>query len=185
MSSGRLKGPAAVMLGFFGLYLLNRFLHVYLSRSDEMDVSYSIGLIPMLGIGLHSLLDGAIYSVTFNVSIFTGALAAVGMVLHEFPEGIITFVLLERGGFSRSRSMLYAFLAAAISTPAGALLSYPFIHRIEEPLLGILLALSGGALLYVGGPHLLPAVEQEPGRFKTLAVAAGVGVAMFIILSKH
>jgi zinc transporter ZupT len=41
----------------------------------------------MLGIGLHSFIDGFIYSITFSVSIFTGALAATGMVLHEFPEG--------------------------------------------------------------------------------------------------
>jgi zinc transporter ZupT len=38
--------------------------------------------------------------ITFTVSIFTGMLAATGMVLHEFPEGIITYLLLLRGGFS-------------------------------------------------------------------------------------
>jgi ZIP family zinc transporter/zinc and cadmium transporter len=120
--------------------------------------------------------------VTFNVSILTGALAAVGMVFHEFPEGIVTFVLLDEGGLSRPKSMLYALLAAALSTPLGALLSFPFIHRFDQSTLGVLLALSGGVLLYVGGTHLLPSMQEENDRSAVLALAAGVLVAVVIIL---
>jgi zinc transporter ZupT len=139
----------------------------------------------MLGIGLHSLVDGIIYSVTFNVSVFTGVLAAIGMVLHEFPEGIVTFVLLERGGFSRRRSALYAFWAAAISTPLGTLVSYPFVSDIRRSTLGILLAISAGALVYVGASHLLPTVERENRRYSLLALAAGVLIAVVIVMSKR
>ncbi|MBE9508083.1 MAG: ZIP family metal transporter, partial [Chloroflexi bacterium] len=145
---------------------------------------YAVGIIPMLGIGFHSFIDGVIYSVTFNVSILTGVLAAIGMVLHEFPEGIVTFVLLEQGGFSRRKSAVYAFLAAAISTPLGTLVSYPFINNIEQSTLGILLAISAGALVYVGASHLLPAVERENKKYSILAMAAGVLVAVFIVMSK-
>jgi zinc transporter ZupT len=139
----------------------------------------------MVGIGFHSFLDGVIYSVTFNVSIFTGVLAAIGMVLHEFPEGIVTFLLLERGGFSKKRSAIYAFLAAAISTPLGTLVSYPFIDDIATPTLGVLLAVSAGALVYVGASHLLPEVEKENRRYSMISLAVGVLVAVFIVLSKR
>lgn len=88
----------------------------------------------MLSIGFHSFIDGVIYSITFNVSILTGVLAAVGMVLHEFPEGIVTFVLLERAGFSRRRSTLYAFLAAALSTPLDTLVAYLLSRTSIAPL---------------------------------------------------
>jgi len=90
----------------------------------------------MIGVGPHSLIDGVIYSVTFNVSIFTGVLSAIGMILHEFPGGIVTFLLLERAGFSRKKSAVYAFLAAALSTPLGTLVSYTFISKIDRPALG-------------------------------------------------
>jgi zinc transporter ZupT len=127
----------------------------------------------MFGIGLHSFIDGVIYSVTFNVSIFTGALAAIGMVLHEFPEGIVTFLLLECGGYDRRQAAIYAFLAAAISTPLGTLVSYPFIENISRPTLGILLAVSAGALIYVGASHLLPEVERENRRLGVISLAVG------------
>ena len=35
---------------------------------------------------LTAFIDGAIYSITFTYSTFTGILAAIGMVLHEFPR---------------------------------------------------------------------------------------------------
>ena len=69
------------------------------------------------------------------------------MVLHEFPEGIITYLLLMRGGVYERRAMLLAFLAAAVTTPFGMLVSYPLIRQIEEATLGILLAVSAGALV--------------------------------------
>jgi len=175
--------PAFLLAGFLAIYLFNRFLNLYICHEYEC-ADYAVGIIPMLGIGFHSFIDGVIYSVTFNVSILTGVLAAIGMVLHEFPEGIVTFVLLERGGFSRRKSAIYAFLAAAISTPLGTLVSYPFINSIKRSTLGILLAISAGALVYVGASHLLPAVERENKKYSILALAAGVLVAIFIVMSK-
>jgi len=172
-----------LLAGFLAIHLSNRFLNVYICHKYEC-VDYAVGVIPMLGIGLHSFIDGVIYSVTFNVSIFTGMLAAIGMILHEFPEGIVTFVLLDRGGGSRRQSARYAFLAAALSTPLGTLVSYPFINNIKQSTLGILLAISAGALVYVGASHLLPAVEKENKKYTVLALAAGVLVAAIIIFSK-
>jgi zinc and cadmium transporter len=178
------QSPVFLLAGFLMLYLFNRFLNLYICHEYQCE-TVALGIVPMVGIGLHSLIDGVIYSVTFNVSVFTGVLAAIGMVLHEFPEGIVTFLLLERGGFSKKKSALYAFLAAAISTPLGTLLSYPFIDRIARPTLGILLAVSAGALVYVGASHLLPEVEKENRRFSMIALAAGVLVAVAIVMSKQ
>jgi zinc and cadmium transporter len=175
--------PVFLLAGFLAIHLFNRFLNLYICHEYEC-ADYAVGVIPMLGIGFHSFIDGVIYSVTFNVSIFTGVLAAVGMILHEFPEGIVTFVLLGRGGFSRRKSAVYAFLAAAISTPVGTLVSYPFINNIKQSTLGILLAISAGALVYVGASHLLPAVEKENQRYSILALVAGVLVAVLIVMSK-
>ena len=174
--------PMFLLAGFLAIYLSNRFLNQYICHEYEC-ADYAVGVIPVLGIGLHSFIDGVIYSVTFNVSVFTGVLAAIGMILHEFPEGIVTFVLLERGGFSRRKSVTYAFLAAAISTPLGTLVSYPFINSISQSTLGMLLAISAGALVYVGASHLLPAVEREKRQYTVLALAAGVLVAAIIVVS--
>ncbi|MGD9349610.1 MAG: ZIP family metal transporter, partial [Desulfobacterales bacterium] len=92
------NSPAYLFAGYISLHLFNRFINAFVCDKNY-DEQYGIGLIPMLGIGFHSFIDGIIYSITFTVSIFTGILAATGMVLHEFPEGIITYLLLIRAGF--------------------------------------------------------------------------------------
>jgi ZIP family zinc transporter len=106
------------------------------------------------------------------------------MVLHEFPEGIITYLLLVRGGFSERKAMYLAFVAAAATTPLGMLVSYPLISAIERETLGALLSLSAGALVYVGATHLLPRAEQEHRKYSLVALAGGVLVAVIIVTSK-
>ncbi|MDR4484000.1 MAG: ZIP family metal transporter, partial [Nitrospirales bacterium] len=138
---------------------------------------------PLLGIGLHSTLDGVVYAITFSVSVLTGTLAGIGMVLHEFPEGIVTYILLLRSGFTPKKSWLLAFLAAALTTPMGTLLAIPMIHEINEPVLGALLAVSAGAFVYVGATHLLPLAEREDRPYSLAAMGGGVLVALGIILT--
>jgi zinc transporter ZupT len=173
--------PIFLLVGFLFFHLLSKLLNRFTCDKPACR-KYKFGLIPLLGIGFHSFVDGIIYSVTFKVSIFTGALAAIGMVLHEFPEGIITFLFLIKAGFNKKKSLFYAFLAAAISTPLGALVSYPLINLLKDQVLGILLSLSAGVLLYVGATHLLPKVEEEHQKPVFWALAAGVFVAVLIVL---
>jgi zinc and cadmium transporter len=177
------SAPIYLLAGYLTLHLFNRFINAFVC-DKESYADYGIGLIPMFGIGLHSFVDGFVYSITFSVDIFTGVIAAIGMVLHEFPEGIITYLLLLRGGFKEKTSFVLAFLTAALTTPLGMLVSYPYISRIDKPLLGILLAFSAGALVYVGATHLLPQAEKETGKYSILSLAAGILIAVIIIASK-
>ncbi|GAB4303401.1 MAG: hypothetical protein Kow0083_14470 [Methylophaga sp.] len=176
------QAPIFLLLGFVLLHVFNRFITAFVCERNP-DARYGLGLVPMLGIGLHSFIDGVVYSVTFTVSMFTGILAAAGMVLHEFPEGIITYLLLLRGGFSKKTATLLALLAASLSTPLGMLVSYPYISRIEPSTLGVLLSLSAGALVYLGATHLLPQAEREKKQYSLLALAAGILVAIFIVFA--
>ncbi len=175
--------PVWLLSGFLLLHLFNRFITAFVCEQGR-DSSYDIGLISMIGIGFHSFIDGAVYSITFSVSTFTGIMAAIGMVLHEFPEGIITYVLLLQGGFGERNSALLAFFAASLSTPLGTLVSFPYINRIDQNILGTLLSLSAGALVYVGATHLLPQAEKEQRKFSLFALAAGILVAVIIVFSK-
>jgi zinc transporter ZupT len=177
------RAPGWLFAGYLLMHLFNRFITAHVCDKPA-TAKYALGLVPLIGIGFHSFLDGVVYSISFSVSTLTGSLVALGMVLHEFPEGIVTYTLLIRGGFSERRSFALAFLAAALTTPAGTVVSYPFVSRIDPPLLGLLLALSAGALIYVGATHLLPQAEREPRRFSLVALGAGILVAAGIVLSQ-
>jgi zinc and cadmium transporter len=174
------QAPFFILSGYLSMYLFNRFVTAFVcDRPATKD--YALGLVPMLGIGLHSFIDGIIYTVTFSVSAFTGLLVSIGMVLHEFPEGVFTYVLLRKGGLQQRAALWTAVFAAALTTPLGMLISFPIVSQIDLPILAALLALSAGALIYVGASHLLPAAEREPRRYNLLALIAGIVVALGII----
>jgi ZIP family zinc transporter len=174
-----------LLVGFWGMHLSDHFLTAFVCQREVKNRDWALGIVPMLGIGFHSFLDGVIYSIAFTVSIFTGYLATLGMVLHEFPEGIITYLMLIRGGFSERSSSLLAFLAAAATTPLGMMVSYPLLGSLEQKTLGALLSFSAGALVYVGATHLLPRAMQEQKKFSLVALAGGVSVAVIIAVSHH
>lgn len=175
--------PMFLLGGFFLMHLFNRFVTAFVCDRGTHP-AYGIGLVPLIGIGLHSFIDGFVYAITFSVSTFTGVLAAIGMVLHEFPEGIITYLLLLRSGFKEKIALTLAIIAVSLSTPLGMLVSWPFINTTEPELLGTLLSLSAGALVYVGATHLLPQAEKEQGKYSLWALGAGILVALLIVFSK-
>jgi zinc and cadmium transporter len=174
--------PIFVLTGYLFMHVFNRFITAFVCDRPATE-DYALGLVPMLGIGLHSFIDGIIYSVTFSISAFTGILVSIGMVLHEFPEGVFTYVLLRKGGIQERVSLWAAVFAAAMTTPLGTVVSLPIISHIDPLILGSLLALSAGALIYVGASHLLPMAERQPRRFNLVALGAGVLVALGIIVT--
>ncbi|MFN2194847.1 MAG: hypothetical protein ACK2UW_01825 [Anaerolineales bacterium] len=58
------------------------------------------------------------------------------------------------------------------------------IAKIDRPTLGALSAFSAGALVYVGASYVLPAVKRENEKYTFLAMAAGIFVAIIVVLLK-
>lgn len=175
--------PVFILAGLFGLFLIDRVLAH--TGAEKGAPEKGAGAAAVIGIGLHSLLDGIVFSITFSAGLMTGVLSAAGMVLHEFPEGIIMFTLLERFGYSRRKAVWTAFLVAGATTPAGVLISYPFIRHLDLALLAPLLAASGGALIYLGASHLLPITLEERRNAGLFFLFCGVALAAVVILVKH
>ncbi len=90
----------------------------------------------MLAIAVHSSLDGTVYAVTAAIDPFTAISTATGLILHEMPETLICFLLLQRGGFTDRSATLLAFLAAGATTLVSAIISGPFALSVDPSLLG-------------------------------------------------
>lgn len=177
-------GPVYLLTGFLGIFLINRFVDVYICHKRALERECRVGLVAALGIALHSLVDGVIYATTYTVSTFLGVMATLGMIFHEFPEGVVTYSLFTKSGLGGRKSLLYAFLVAALTTPIGAVMSFPFISSLEDPNLGILMGLSAGVLAYVGIGHLLPEAERGAKKYGLVAFALGILVAVVLTLTK-
>lgn len=178
------RSPGAWQL-ILGGYLAGLFLNFTVTAffgDEDAGPSRMGAATPVIAIAIHSFLDGIIYSVTFAASFESGVLASLSLILHEFPEGVIAFTILRRFGFSNRQSFLFAFLAAAATTPAGVIASGPFVYTLGEETLGNLFAISAGLLLFVAtGPLMTPLKTHPPVR-SLLALSAGVVIALLISL---
>lgn len=173
--------PAAMLGGFGFMYALGRLVVGPVCGTPVREAE-AAGLVGLVGLSFHSLIDGLIYSVSFSVSPMSGLLVAAGMIAHEFPEGIVTYALLRCSDVAAGRATLLSFMAVGLSTPFGTALSWLFVARVPREMLGLLLAAAAGALFHVGATHLLPQAERDRPWFGLIAMAAGLVVVLVTTL---
>lgn len=178
------SAPAYMLVGFLGGLLLNQATRLLQGQGAGIPARRPIeALTPLLAIGIHSFIDGVIYAVTFAASFTSGVYAAVGLTLHEFPEGVIAFAILRRYGVRNVTAFWFAFLAAAATTPLGVIVAGPFMYGLDTEAIGSLFAVSAGLLIFVAtGPLMSPLKEMTPVRGLG-AVAAGATAAILLVMA--
>ena len=169
----------SALAGFVFMYLSNEII-----KRHTGEETLAFGVTAAEGIGIHSLVDGVIYTVTFNISLLTGVLAGTGLVVHEFAEGVITYLVLLEGDVTERTAATYAFFVAALTTPIGAFVAYPIVSRVGQSRLGLMLGFVSGVLVYVSAAHLLPEARSHEKEHSVLALLAGVGLALFIVFAR-
>jgi len=167
------------LIGFLFMFLSNEFIK---HKTKEKELAF--GITAVEGIGIHSFVDGIIYTVTFSVSLLIGFLSGFGLVIHEFAEGVITFSVLMKTKIGKKKAAIYAFIVAALTTPIGAFIAYPFISKLDSSILGLTLGFVCGVLIYVSASHLLPEAREYEKKHSIWAFLAGVLLSVFIVITK-
>lgn len=171
------RAPILVLAGFGAGFLMQRGIEAWPGESAP-GRGLAFALAPVIAIGLHSSVDGLVYAVTFSVDFFTGLSAALGLLVHEVPEAIICFVLLQRAGLSDLKSFIWAFVAAGLTTLVFAAGTAPFAATLAEPVLGDMFAVIAGLMLHVGATHMLSHAGEAGWMKSTPLVILGAVAAI-------
>lgn len=168
----------AALVGFIFIYFSNKLIKHKIKQHE-----LAFGITTLVGIGLHSFIDGIIYAVTFSVNTYIGIIAGVGLVAHEFAEGVITFSVLLKGGLNKKKAIIYAFIVASLTTPIGAFIAYPLVSRLNDSVLGLAIGFVVGILIYISASHLLPEAREHEKKHSYLAFLLGIVLSVFIMIS--
>ena len=164
------KGAAiAILAGILVFYLLQTFM-MFHSHEEGQEI-HQIGILALIGLTFHSLLDGVAIVAGFEAGI--GLLMTLAVLLHELPEGVMTTGILLHSGMKRGKIFAYSTLVA-VATPIGAIISRFILSGISEEIIGILLALAGGSFIYVAAVELIPETQKEQKLPNVAALSAGV-----------
>ncbi len=175
------NGALFVLSGYFLFYIFDATVRSATRRNQHTAGAFLTA--PLVGIAIHSFVDGLEYPVLFAHDLFTGMLAASGLIIHEFAEGIVVFALMRTAGVKNLLAAATALALAAATTPAGAFMALTFTQLLNEATLGSLMAATAGALLFVGATHLPRQVDpSHPARgiaffFIGLAIAGALSLA--------
>lgn len=159
--------------GFTGYLLITRAL-----ASAERRVRWQAHLGPA-SLTLHSLLDGVLMGIAFQISPDIGLAVGVAVLTHDVADGINTVSLALAAS---QRRIANAWLIANGAAPLTGVMIGLFV-KLRGPELAPLMAGFAGIFLYIGACELVPRSLSRDGRFRTTgAVLAGIGF-MFAITS--
>jgi ZIP family zinc transporter/zinc and cadmium transporter len=153
-----------VLVAFLAFYLLEAVLvfhsgsAIHFTDAHARD-RHSKGITLFSGLFIHSLIDGIIIATGFEASHALGLFTAIGVILHELPEGVTSFALMMRS-MSRKRAF-YLSLAVGLATPVGAAVGLGILGFLSESALGIMMAIAGGSFLYVAASDLIPETHER------------------------
>lgn len=138
------------------------------------------GMLLAVGITLHNLPEGIAVGAGYLQNPQFGLFIAVAILLHNIPEGLATALPLCKGGVCRWDAFKVAFLSG-LAEPVGALLSSLFLVTFRSLVPGAL-AFAGGVMVFITLDELIP-TAREYGHEHYTAIGIILGSLFVFILS--
>ena len=157
--------------------------HIRFSESEQDACDprlFRTGMLIAIGISIHNMPEGIAVGAGYMHAPQFGLFLALAIALHNIPEGIATALPLCKGGASRWYSFRTAFLSGLVE-PIGALLAALVLGSFQG-LIPFALALAGGVMTFLTLDELVPAA-REHGHQHYTAVGIILGSTFILLLS--
>jgi len=152
------QAAVIALAGYLLVHLTQHTLARHFHFGEEThEVTPVVSVSALIGLLLHTFVDGVAIASAFQVSDGLGSLVFLAILLHKFPEGLAISSLFLAAGSTRGRA-LAAAAALGAATVAGVLVT-GLVGAVAE----YGLALSAGVTLYVGASNLVPEFQGKRG----------------------
>lgn len=190
----RLGGFYAVAAFFFGILvigLIDRLVPAVENphephSAEEMDQQprnpklMRMGLMTALAIAIHNFPEGIATFMTALDDATLGVAIALAVAIHNIPEGVAVSVPLYYATGNRGKAFRLSLLSG-LAEPAGALLAWGILAPLLSPtLLGCTLAAVAGIMVFISIDELLPAA-REYGEAHTAIYGVVSGMAIMAL----
>lgn len=161
------------LVSFISFYIIEHGLILHACNEGGDCEVHPIDRIALVGMGLHSLLDGIIIGVGFEISASLGVIATLSVLLHRLPDGIAITSVLLHSHYDKRKTIIYTWMVALLA-PIGAVASFLFLQNVKPDILGILVALAAGSFLYVAASDLVPEIHKKGKFLNIILIILGV-----------
>lgn len=129
-------------------------------KEKESKKLMRTGVLTALAIGIHNFPEGLATFVSALTDFNVAIPIAVAIAIHNIPEGISVSVPIYYATGDKKKAFIYSFLSG-MSEPIGALVGYLFLRNFFTDLTsGIIFALVAGIMVFISFDELLPAAKE-------------------------
>lgn len=156
------------------------------NNDKNVDSLYRVGIMSAVAIAIHNFPEGIATFMTGYGDISKGMSIAFAVALHNIPEGIAVSVPLYYATGNRKKAFVLSALSG-LTEPLGALLAYLVLAPfMSDYLMGAIYAAIAGIMLYISFDELLPASRQYGHEHSSVyGVMTGIAVIAVGLLFTH
>ena len=169
-----------IFIGIISMIYCNTIVDKYCNKSSNLTTNSMLktGLIIAIGLAVHNFPEGLAIGAGFESSTSLGLKLAIAIALHDVPEGLSIALPLKNSGTSKSKAILITTFSG-ITTGIGAFFGV-IIGNISVLLIGLSLSFAAGAMLYIVTCELIPESKKRySGRFASLGNMLGLIIGLF------
>jgi len=162
MMSGLFAAAVGFIAGTLVLFLLDFLLphkHV-VSEKGVIDAKMlRTGTLIAIGISLHNLPEGIAVASGYSFAPEIGVIIAIAIAIHNIPEGIAIALPIRMSGTSRWAAFRVALLSGLVE-PVGAVIAAVFLTSLPE-LMPFALSFAAGVMVFITVDELIPIAHEH------------------------
>lgn len=155
-------------------------MHSYDELNDHSPHNHHVkraGVMVALAIGIHNFPEGMATFVSALDGVEVALPIVVAIAIHNIPEGMAVSVPIYYATGSKTKALRYSFLTG-LAEPLGAAVGALVLMPFWNPVIGaLLLAFVAGIMVYISFDELLPGAEQY-GHHHLSIIGVIVGMAI-------
>jgi ZIP family zinc transporter len=181
--SGLLPATAGFIGGSLILFFLDFILphkHIVSENGVFNAKLFRTGTLIAIGISLHNLPEGVAVASSYSFVPEIGLIIAVAIAIHNIPEGIAIALPIRMSGASRWAAFRVALFSGLIE-PVGAVIATVFLATLPE-LMPFALSFAAGVMVFITVDELIPlAHEYGNEHFTSFGVIIGFSLALGLL----
>ena len=163
--------------------LLIKFSNYIINKLEEKGSSlYKLGIISAIVLMLHNIPEGIITFLTSSNDLKLGLKVAIAITLHNIPEGICIGVPIYYSTRKVGKA-IKTTLISGLSEPLGAILAYLFLYKyINNTILNVIFILVAGIMISLAINDILKeSLKYSNKNNKYIYVGFIIGIIFFVI----
>jgi len=172
-----------VLGGIIVFFILEKIIcwrHCHIPTSREHP--HHLGLMNLVGDGLHNFIDGLVIAGSFLVNPSLGLATTLAVIAHEIPQEIGDFGVLIHAGYSRGKALFLNFFSGLLAV-FGALITLIIGPQVEN-FSAFIIPFTAGGFIYIATADLIPELKKESRLWQSLSQLLSIllGLAIMLIL---